>query len=77
MPFPEPFVVKLETRKAAVIVSKSMMERIIVWRRRQPDFLNLNRSECIRRLVEIGLKAEGLDPPGYAPYIPKPKKSRQ
>jgi len=28
------------------------------------------QSECIRRLVEMALEAEGLGSPGHTPYIP-------
>jgi hypothetical protein len=38
-------------------VSSSFLKSVDEWRRRQPDLPS--RSEAIRRLVELGLKAKG------------------
>lgn len=40
-----------------IIVSADLIERINEWRRTQPDLPN--KSEAIRRLVELGLQATG------------------
>lgn len=47
---------ELMERRIHTFMPASMVDDIDDWRRRQPDVPN--RSEAIRRLVEIGLRAK-------------------
>jgi hypothetical protein len=58
-------------KRLQLIVPEEWITQVEAWRRHQPDPMP-STSECIRRLVEMGLKANG-DKPKPKKIAPKPK----
>ena len=57
-------------KRLQLIVPEEWITKVEAWRRHQPDPMP-NTSECIRQLVEMGLKASNANHDK-----PKPKKSK-
>jgi hypothetical protein len=47
----------LKTERLQLVISPEEIEQIEIWRRQQPKIPS--RSEAVRQLVQIGLKATG------------------
>lgn len=46
-----------ETERMQLVIHRSLVNRIDEWRRKSADLPN--RSEAVRRLIELGLRHEG------------------